>query len=92
MRTKTKQPVAVANINKAWSAFYETTKVESEADLEKQGWKTARAIAGETKSTIAATNSRLEIAINRTQIESKKARVMTKQGLREVNFFRPIVK
>lgn len=92
MRTKNKSAVAVANINEAWSAFYETTKVESEKELEKQGWKTARAIAGETKSTIAATNSRLEIAINRTQIESKKARVMTKQGLREVNFFRPIVK
>lgn len=92
MRTKTKQSVALADVNKAWEAFYEVSKHESEADLEKHGWKTARAIAGETKSTIAATNSRLEIAISRTQIESKKARVMTKQGLREVNFFRPIVK
>lgn len=92
MRTKTKQPVAIADVTKAWEAFYKVSKHESEADLEKQGWKTARAIAGKTKSTIAATNSRLEIAINRTQIESKKARVMTKQGLREVNFFRPIVK
>ena len=92
MRAKNKSTVAVAAVNKAWEAFYKVSKHESEADLEKQGWKTARAIAGETKSTIAATNSRLEIAINKTQIESKKARVMTKQGLREVNFFRPIVK
>jgi hypothetical protein len=92
MRKTTKQPVALAAVNKAWEAFYKVSKHDSEADLEKQGWKTARAIASETKSTIAATNSRLEIAINRTQIESKKARVMTKQGLREVNFFRPIVK
>jgi len=84
--------VAVAAVNEAWEAFYKVSKRESETDLEKQGWKTARAIASETKSTIAATNSRLEIAISRNQIESKKARIMTKQGLREVNFFRPIVK
>ena len=92
MRKKNESSVAFAAVNEAWEAFYKVSKHESETDLDKQGWKTARAIASETKSTIAATNSRLEIAISRNQIESKKARIMTKQGLREVNFFRPIVK
>lgn len=92
MRAKNKSAVAITDLEKAWSAFYEATKYENENTLAEQGWKTVRAIATETKSTVAATNSRVTIAINNDQLEMKKARILTKQGLREVNLYRPILK
>lgn len=92
MRTKTKQSVAVAAVNEAWSSFYETTKVESEKDLAKQGWKTIRAIAGESKLSIASISFRVETAIGKGMLETKKATIQTNQGAREVNLYRPISK
>ena len=92
MRTKNKSAVAVANVNEAWSAFYETTKVESEKDLAKQGWKTIRAIANESKLTVASISCRVETAIGKGMLETKKATIQTNQGAREVNLYRPISK
>ena len=92
MRTKTKQPLALAAVNKAWDAFYETTKVESEKDLAKQGWKTIRTISTESKMTVAAISCRVETAIKKGTLESKKATIQTRQGAREVNLYRPISK
>ena len=92
MRTKNKQPLALAAVNKAWDAFYQTTKVESEKELAKQGWKTIRAIAGESKLTIASTSCRVETALGKGILESKKATIQTNQGAREVNLYRPISK
>ena len=90
MRTKNKSAVAVANVNEAWSAFYETTKVESEKDLAKQGWKTIRAIANESKLTMSSVNCRVETAVGKGTLETKKATIQTNQGAREVNLYRPI--
>jgi len=82
--------VAVANVGKAWHAFYQTTKVESEKDLAKQGWKTIRAISEEANMTVAAISCRVETAIKKRMLESKKATIQTSQGAREVNLYRPI--
>ncbi len=90
MRKTTKQPLAVADLEKAWAAFYDSTKVESEKDLAKQGWKTIRAIAEESKLTVAAISCRVETAIGRGILETKKATIRTNQGVREVNLYRPI--
>jgi predicted transcriptional regulator len=89
MRKKNQSAVAIANVNKAWSAFLETTKVESEKGLEEQGWKTVRTIASESKLTIASVNCRLETAVGKGMLETKKATIQTNQGVREVRFFRP---
>ena len=92
MRTKNKSAVAVADVNKAWEAFYSTTKAENEKELAKQGWKTIRAIANESKLTIASISCRVETAIGKGTLESKKATIQTNQGAREVNLYRPISK
>jgi len=92
MRKTTKQPVAIADVNKAWESFYETTKVESEKDLAKQGWKTIRAISTESKMTVAAITCRVETAVGKGTLETKKATIQTNQGAREVNLYRPISK
>ena len=92
MRKTTKQPLAIADVTKAWDAFYETTKVESEKDLAKQGWKTIRAISTESKMTVAAITCRVETAVGKGMLESKKATIQTNQGAREVNLYRPISK
>lgn len=92
MRKTTKQPVALASVNEAWAEFYKSTRFESEDEFAKEGWKTARCIAEETKITIAATNARLEAAANKGLLETRKATIQTKQGIREVNLFRPVVK
>ena len=92
MRKTTKQPVALASVNEAWAEFYKSTRFESEDELAKEGWKTARRIAEETKITIAATNARLESAANKGLLETRKATIQTKQGIREVNLFRPRLK
>ena len=92
MRTKNKQPLALAAVNEAWGAFYSTTKVESEKDLAKQGWKTIRAIANESKLTVASISCRVETAIGKGMLETKKATIQTNQGAREVNLYRPISK
>jgi hypothetical protein len=84
--------VAVADVGKAWDAFYQTTKVESEKDLAKQGWKTIRAISTESKMTVAAITCRVETAVGKGMLESKKATIQTRQGAREVNLYRPISK
>jgi hypothetical protein len=89
MRKTTKQPLALAAVNKAWDAFYDATKVESENELAKQGWKTIRTISEEAKLTIAAITCRVETAIGKGILETKKATIQTKQGVREVKFFRP---
>jgi predicted transcriptional regulator len=89
MRKKNQSAVAIANVSKAWSAFLETTKVESEKELEEQGWKTVRTIASESKLTIASVNCRLETAVGKGMLETKKATIQTNQGVREVRFFRP---
>jgi hypothetical protein len=90
MRKTTKQPLALAAVNKAWDAFYDATKVESEKELAKQGWKTIRTIAEEAKLTIAAITCRVETAVGKGMLETKKATIQTNQGVREVKFFRPI--
>ena len=92
MRKTTKQPLAIADVTKAWDAFYETTKVESEKDLAKQGWKTIRAISTESKMTVAAITCRVETAVGKGTLETKKATIQTNQGAREVNLYRPISK
>ena len=92
MRTKNKSAVAIADVNNAWESFYETTKVESEKDLAKQGWKTIRAIANESKLTVASISCRVETALGKGILESKKATIQTNQGAREVNLYRPISK
>lgn len=92
MRKTTKQPLAIADVTKAWDAFYETTKVESEKDLAKQGWKTIRAISTESKMTVAAITCRVETAVGKGTLETKKATIQTNQGAREVNLYRPIPK
>jgi hypothetical protein len=84
--------LALADVTKAWDAFYETTKVESEKDLAKQGWKTIRAISTESKMTVAAITCRVETAVGKGTLESKKATIQTNQGAREVNLYRPISK
>ena len=89
MRKTTKQPLALAAVNKAWDAFYSTTKAENEKELAKQGWKTIRTIANESKLTIASISCRVETAIGKGILETKKATIQTKQGVREVKFFRP---
>ena len=92
MRKTTKQPLALAAVNKAWESFYDTTKVESEKDLAKQGWKTIRAISTESKMTVAAITCRVETAVGKGMLETKKATIQTNQGAREVNLYRPISK
>jgi predicted transcriptional regulator len=92
MRTKNKSAVAIADVNAAWSSFYSATISESEKDLANQGWKTIRTISEEAKMTIAAITCRVETAIRKGLIESKKATIETKQGVREVNLYRPISK
>ena len=84
--------MAVADVGKAWDAFYQTTKVESEKDLAKQGWKTIRAISTESKMTVAAITCRVETAVGKGTLETKKATIQTNQGAREVNLYRPISK
>ena len=92
MRTKTKQPLALAAVNEAWASFYSTTKVESEKDLAKQGWKTIRTISTESKMTVAAISCRVETAVGKGMLETKKATIQTNQGVREVKLYRPISK
>ena len=89
MRKTTKQPLAVADLEKAWAAFYDSTKVENEKELAKQGWKTIRAIAEESKLTVAAISCRVETAIGKGILETKKATIRTNQGVREVKLYRP---
>jgi len=84
--------LALADVNKAWDAFYETTKVDSEKDLAKQGWKSIRAIADESKLTISSINCRVETAVGKGILEMRKATIQTSQGAREVNLYRPISK
>ena len=92
MRKTTKQPLALADLEKAWAAFYDSTKVESEKDLANQGWKTIRTISEEAKLTIAAITCRVETAVGKGMLETKKATIQTNQGAREVNLYRPISK
>jgi hypothetical protein len=82
--------LALADLEKAWAAFYASTKVENEKELGKQGWKTVRAIAEESKMTVAAISCRVETAIGKGILETKKATIRTNQGVREVNLYRPI--
>ena len=84
--------MAVADVTKAWDAFYSTTKAENEKELAKQGWKTIRAISTESKMTVAAITCRVETAVGKGMLETKKATIQTNQGAREVNLYRPISK
>jgi len=90
MRTKNKSSVAVANVGKAWEAFYQTTAAKSEKELSEQGWKTVRAISNESKTTIASTGCRVELAVRKGILEVKKTMIQTNQGVRSVNLYRPI--
>lgn len=81
--------MAVANVGKAWEAFYSTTKVESEEELAELGWKSIRAIASESKLTIASVSCRVQTAVGKGTLEAKKATIRTVQGVREVKLFRP---
>ena len=92
MRKTTKQSLALADLNKAWSAFYQTTKVESEKDLAKQGWKTIRAISEDTNSSVASIYFRVSTGVRRGLLETKKAKIQTDLGIREIKFYRPISK
>ena len=92
MRKTTKQPVALAAVNKAWEAFYHATEAKSEEELAEQGWKTVRAISDESKTTIASTGCQVELAVRKGILEVKKTIIQTNQGVRSVNLYRPILK
>ena len=92
MRKKNQSTVAVANVGKAWEAFYQTTAAKSEKELTDQGWKSIRTIASESKLTVASVNRRVETAVGKGMLETKKATIQTNQGVREVKIYRPISK
>jgi hypothetical protein len=92
MRKKNQSTVAVANVGKAWEAFYQTTAAKSEKELTDQGWKSIRTIASESKLTVSSVNRRVETAVGKGMLETKKATIQTNQGVREVKLYRPISK
>lgn len=91
MREKTKPSLALADIDSAWSAFFKSSEFETEESLAKQGWKTVRAIAAESGRTAASMASILDIAVQNKKVETKKAKIRTKQGIRDVGIYRPIM-
>lgn len=91
MRTKTKSTVALADVDAAWSAFFKSSEFETEEELANQGWKTVRAIAAESGRTAASMASILDIAVQNKKVETNKVKIRTKQGIREVNIYRPIM-
>ena len=92
MRTKNKSAVALANVSKAWAAFYENSEPKNEEALAEQGWKSIRAISNETKTTISSSACRVDLAVRKGLFEVKKLTIQTNHGVRLVNLYRPILK
>jgi hypothetical protein len=89
MRKKERTAVAAPDLEKAWSAFFESASVEDPAELKKQGWKTNAEIAALAKSENDGGRQLADSYVRQGILEKKSAKIMVGGKRRILNFYRP---
>ena len=92
MRTKNKSSVASADLNKAWSAFFEDVAVCDPAEMKKEGWMTNMEISEISKLKGEAGRQLAEKGVRSGVLEKKVAKILVNGRRWNVNFYRPLVK
>jgi hypothetical protein len=81
--------VASPDLEKAWSAFFESAAVCNPAELKREGWMTNAEIAEQAKLEGEAGRQLADIAVRRGVLEKKVAKVMVNGRRKNMNFYRP---
>lgn len=89
MRTKKRPPVAAPDLEKAWSAFFESAAVEDPVELKKQGWKTNAEIAAIAKYENEGGRQLADSYVRQGILEKKSAKIIVDGKKRNLNFYRP---
>lgn len=81
-----------ANLDAAWDAFFATQKIDDPAALRAAGWRLPDDIARKLGTNPNAARQTCMRAVEARTFESKKFRVPTGQGVRDVTFYRPLTR
>ena len=80
------------NLDAAWDAFFETQKLDDPKKLRAAGWRMPDDIAAPLGLNLNAARMACMRGVEAGKFESKKFRVPTGRGIREVNFYRPLTR
>jgi hypothetical protein len=89
MRKKIRPTVATPDLEKAWSAFFESAAVEDPDELKKQGWKTNAEIAAIAKYENEGGRQLADSYVRQGILEKKSAKIMVGGKRKILNFYRP---
>jgi len=92
MRKKNQSALASADLNKAWSAFFEDVAVCDPAEMKKEGWMTNMEISEISKLKGEAGRQLAEKGVRSGVLEKKVAKILVNGRRWNVNFYRPLVK
>ena len=87
-----RKAAAKPNLDAAWDAFFATQKIDDPATLRATGWRPPEDLASRLKMNINAARMTCMRGVETGKFESKKFRVPTGRGIREVTFYRPLTR
>lgn len=86
---KKKPTPATSKLDTAWSAFFESQKLDDPEKLRAEGWRTPQEIAETLGTTINSARTLCSRNAEAGKFEQKKARIPTGHGAREAWLYRP---
>jgi predicted transcriptional regulator len=92
MRTKKRTPVAASNITAAWAKVFEDAKIDDIKQLHREGWRSVYDIADQSGRSRNTTSNVLEAEVKSGRFEKKLAKVKRGSQIKQLCFYRPLVK
>jgi len=92
MRKKTQSYLAAPDITAAWARVFEDAKIDDLEQLHSEGWQSVYDIAeqsGRCRNTLVNV---LESEVNAGRFEKKLAKVKRGAQIKQLSFYRPVVK
>ena len=87
-----RKATAKPNLDAAWDAFFASQKLDDPKKLRAAGWRMPEDLAAPLGLNINAARQTCIRAVESRAFESKKFRIVSKRGLREVTFYRPLTR
>jgi len=92
MRKKTQSPLAAPNITAAWARVFEDAKIDDLEQLHSEGWQSIYDISEQSGRCRNTLFNVLESEVNAGRFEKKLAKVKRGSQIKQLSFYRPVVK
>jgi predicted transcriptional regulator len=84
--------VAASNITAAWAKVFEDAKIDDIKQLHREGWRSVYDIADQSGRSRNTTSNVLEAEVKSGRFEKKLAKVKRGSQIKQLCFYRPLVK